>query len=70
MGPSKENMYVQNITSADHPRRRLSLRFSDIPARPQLHQPATSLPRKELRRIVAEMVGYLFRPQRRSGALV
>jgi len=49
-------MYVQNITSADHPRRRLSLCFSDIPARPQ-PQPATSLPRKELRRIVAEMVG-------------
>jgi hypothetical protein len=50
-------MYVQNITSADHPRRSLSLRFLDIPARPQQHQPATSLPRKELRRIVAEMVG-------------
>lgn len=48
-------MHIQNITSADHPRRRLSLRFSDITARqkPQPYQ----LPRKELQRIVAEMLG-------------
>jgi hypothetical protein len=55
-GPPKENMHVQNIKSADHPRRRLSLRYTDTPTRPQ-PQPASSLPRKELRRIVAEMVG-------------
>jgi hypothetical protein len=49
-------MYVQNITSADHPRRCLSLRFSDTPTRPH-QQTTTAIPRKELRRIVAEMVG-------------
>jgi hypothetical protein len=49
-------MHIQNITSADHPRRRLSLRFSETPAQPQ-RQPLPSLPAKELRRIVAEMIG-------------
>jgi len=49
-------MHTQNIKSADHPRRRLSLRFSEIPAQPQ-RQPAFSLPTRELQRIVAEMVG-------------
>ena len=49
-------MHIQNLKSADHPRRRLSLRFSEIPAQPQ-RQPTPSLPTKELQRIVAEMVG-------------
>jgi hypothetical protein len=56
IGPPKENMHTQNMKSADHPRRRLSLRFSDVQARPQRQAPAT-LPTKELQRIVAEMVG-------------
>ncbi len=49
-------MHIQNITRADAPRRRLSLRFSDTVTRqpPQSSQP---LPRKELQRIVAEMLG-------------
>jgi len=48
-------MPIQNIKSADHPRHRLSLRFSDTPTRqPPPNQP---LPRKELQRIVAEMLG-------------
>jgi hypothetical protein len=55
-GPPKENMHVKNIKSADHPRRRLSLRYTEIPTRPQ-PQSTASLPRNELRRIVAEMVG-------------
>jgi len=49
-------MHIQNIKSADHPRRRLSLRFSETPGQPQRH-PIPSLPTKELQRIVAEMVG-------------
>jgi len=49
-------MHIQNTTSADHTRRRLSLRFSDTQTRhhPQPNQP---LSRKELQRIVAEMLG-------------
>jgi hypothetical protein len=54
-GAPKEIMYIQNITRADHPRRRLSLRFHDTP-RPQ-PQPAQPLARKDLQRIVAEMLG-------------
>ena len=49
-------MHIQNIASADHPRRRLSLRFSDTNMRQQ-PQPSQPLPRKELQRIVAEMLG-------------
>jgi hypothetical protein len=49
-------MHIQNSPSAGLPRRRLSLRFGEIATNetPPLHSP---LPRKELRRIVAEMVG-------------
>lgn len=49
-------MHIQNIKSADHPRRRLSLRFSETHSRQQ-PQPGQPLPRKELQRIVAEMIG-------------
>jgi hypothetical protein len=49
-------MHIHTITSADHPRRRLSLRFSDT--RPRQQPPPTHpLSRKELQRIVAEMLG-------------
>jgi len=48
-------MHIQNIKSAAQPRRRLSLRFSENPR--QLSQPIQPLPRKELQRIVAEMLG-------------
>lgn len=54
-GPAKGNMHIQNIKSAAQPRRRLSLRFSENPR--QLSQPIQPLPRKELQRIVAEMLG-------------
>jgi len=49
-------MHIQNITRADTPRRRLSLRFADTGMR-QPPQPSQPLPRKELQRIVAEMLG-------------
>jgi len=49
-------MHTQNMKSADHPRPRLSLRFSETPAQPQ-RRPTPSLPTKELQRIVAEMLG-------------
>jgi hypothetical protein len=49
-------MHIPNIASADYPRRRLSLCFSDTPLR-QRPQPNQPLPRKELQRIVAEMLG-------------
>jgi hypothetical protein len=48
-------MHIQNIRSADHPRHRLSL-FSDAPTRRQPQAPHP-LSRKELQRIVAEMLG-------------
>jgi hypothetical protein len=48
-------MYLQKNTSVDHPRRRLSLLFTESSTKAQ--QPSPSLPRNELRRIVAEMVG-------------
>jgi hypothetical protein len=49
-------MHVQEITRADRPRRCLSLRFDEAPS-PDKKQLRTALPRTELRRIVAEMVG-------------
>jgi len=49
-------MHIQNIRSADHPRHRLSLLFSDAPTRRQPQAPHP-LSRKELQRIVAEMLG-------------
>jgi hypothetical protein len=49
-------MHTQNTKSADRPRERLSLRFSEAPTQPQ-RQPLPSLPTRELQRIVAEMVG-------------
>lgn len=49
-------MHTQKIKSADHPRRRLSLRFSENSAQTQ-RLPLPSLPTKELQRIVAEMLG-------------
>lgn len=48
-------MHNQHTKSAVKPRRRLSLRFSTNPR--QQSQPAQPLPRKELQRIVAEMLG-------------
>jgi len=49
-------MPVQNMKSADHPRRRLSLRFSESSVPPHRHT-ASPLSTKELQRIVADMVG-------------
>jgi len=48
-------MHIQNIKSAAQPRRRLSLRFSENQR--QQPQPTQPLPRNELQRIVAEMLG-------------
>ena len=56
IGCAKDHMHIQNIKSADHPRRRLSLRFPE-PRPRQQPQPSQPLPRKELQRIVAEMIG-------------
>lgn len=49
-------MHTHKPTRADLPRRRLSLRFDEIHPG-EKSQIRSSLPRNELRRIVAEMVG-------------
>jgi len=55
-GPPKENMHTHKPTRAALPRRRLSLRFEEIHSS-EKSQVRSPLPRNELRRIVAEMVG-------------
>jgi hypothetical protein len=49
-------MHIQNSPSTGLPRRRLSLRFDESAAK-ETAKLQSSLPRRELRRIVAEMVG-------------
>jgi len=56
IGPPKDNMHIPETRRADLPRRRLSLRFDEKPRGEPSHL-RSPIPPKELRRIVAEMLG-------------